>query len=241
LKKRCYMCSSIATTDEHVPPQAVFPKAKDFDTEPKVLRNLITVPSCDRHNTKKSGSDEYIAYAIIVHFQNNADVLPPLIRKMARASSRNSLAIRQLIDGATPVLFDGRETVAVKIDLICFHKSFEHMTKALYFNEFQSRWPFPIATVSSAFKFIDEPNARLGNTLVEQLGERCKRYFAPFDFNFKGQNPQYFKYQIMPLFTETGKELIMRLVFYEGLEVYTLSKEKWQPDELEIMRPTDST
>ena len=49
----CYMCDSIATTREHVPPKCLFPEKKDIGDD-IYRQNLITVPSCDKHNTSKS-------------------------------------------------------------------------------------------------------------------------------------------------------------------------------------------
>lgn len=50
-KKECYFCGKASTSSEHVPPKNLFP------TDPKYRYNLITVPSCDEHNSKKSDLD----------------------------------------------------------------------------------------------------------------------------------------------------------------------------------------
>jgi hypothetical protein len=50
----CYFCGDKATSKEHVPPKSFFPE------ESKCRLNLITVPSCDKHNNEKSETDEYI-------------------------------------------------------------------------------------------------------------------------------------------------------------------------------------
>ncbi|MDC5072991.1 hypothetical protein NRA08_18095, partial [Acinetobacter baumannii] len=63
LTNTCYMCDAEATTVEHVPPKCIFPESKDLSSADKLLdfrKQLITVPSCDDHNGKKSKDDEYL-------------------------------------------------------------------------------------------------------------------------------------------------------------------------------------
>jgi hypothetical protein len=52
------MCDAPTTSDEHVPPQCIFPK------DAKYRVNLIKVPSCDEHNSKKSKSDEFLKFVL---------------------------------------------------------------------------------------------------------------------------------------------------------------------------------
>jgi hypothetical protein len=56
-KKACAYCPAPATTDDHVPPKGLF--AKPYPT-------LITVPSCDGHNSGNSNDDEYFRLALTV-------------------------------------------------------------------------------------------------------------------------------------------------------------------------------
>lgn len=232
--KTCYMCDSAATSKEHIPPKAIFPKAKDMGFGANYLNNLITVPSCDKHNTKKSGDDEYLVYYIMCHYQNNPKILKPLIQKMARASSRKSKAITDLLKEPMLVSLNGQETGSVKIDVKRANKCFEQMARGLYLHEYGKKWIHEMGVTSPSLRFITERNASRGNYLLDQMQKQTARNFATFDF--KGENPQYFKYQIMPLFKEHGIELIIRLIFYEGMEVYVLSKEKWLAGELEIFK-----
>ena len=59
----CYMCTSAATSVEHVPPRCLFPEQKDLPIGVDLRKQLITVPSCDIHNSRKSKDDEYLFYA----------------------------------------------------------------------------------------------------------------------------------------------------------------------------------
>ncbi len=58
-EESCYYCGAKATSREHVPPLAIFPQQKDFDGI-DFRSNLITVPSCEIHNQKKSNDDEFL-------------------------------------------------------------------------------------------------------------------------------------------------------------------------------------
>ncbi|MCJ7519132.1 MAG: hypothetical protein MUO42_05610, partial [Anaerolineaceae bacterium] len=53
-KVTCYMCSSPAVSKEHVPPEVFFPESKDLPPDyPDMRKNLVTVPSCKKHNQEK--------------------------------------------------------------------------------------------------------------------------------------------------------------------------------------------
>lgn len=56
VRQFCYACENEATSVEHTPPKCIFPQLKDFPHK-NLRRNLITVPSCDRHNSAKSKDD----------------------------------------------------------------------------------------------------------------------------------------------------------------------------------------
>lgn len=56
LTKQCYACKNIATTREHVPPKCLFPDELGEDYR----INLITVPSCEKHNNSKCKDDEFL-------------------------------------------------------------------------------------------------------------------------------------------------------------------------------------
>jgi hypothetical protein len=54
-KPTCYMCDRDASSREHVPPAAFFPEQKESPDGKDYRRNLITVPSCSKHNYEKTG------------------------------------------------------------------------------------------------------------------------------------------------------------------------------------------
>lgn len=69
--RSCYFCNLPGTTDEHVPPRAIFPAQKDFPGENHRL-DLITVPSCTEHNSGKSDDDEFLLVSLAGIIGNNS-------------------------------------------------------------------------------------------------------------------------------------------------------------------------
>jgi hypothetical protein len=57
-KATCYMCELPEMSREHARPLCFFPEAQEFGRD--VRNNLITVPSCDAHNSAKSKDDEFL-------------------------------------------------------------------------------------------------------------------------------------------------------------------------------------
>jgi hypothetical protein len=63
----CYFCGNKATSNEHVPPKLMF---KGFDCD------SITVPSCNKHNSSKGGSDQAIVSAFLLPLDIGQDQFP---------------------------------------------------------------------------------------------------------------------------------------------------------------------
>ncbi|NQU04775.1 MAG: hypothetical protein HQ568_01680 [Calditrichaeota bacterium] len=57
-KETCYFCGAEASSREHVPPKCIFDTSKPHN-------NLITVPSCDEHNSGLSEDDEYLKWFLL--------------------------------------------------------------------------------------------------------------------------------------------------------------------------------
>ncbi len=54
--KICYWCGKLATSVEHFPPKGIFPSEH--------RKNLLTVPSCDEHNSANSKTDERFRFLL---------------------------------------------------------------------------------------------------------------------------------------------------------------------------------
>lgn len=82
----CYMCKKKGVTTEHVPPQCLFPEDKDLPVGVHLRRNLITVPSCVEHNSKKSKDDEYLLYTLVMNLPANGTAFQQFSTKVMQDS-----------------------------------------------------------------------------------------------------------------------------------------------------------
>jgi hypothetical protein len=123
VKKYCYCCNALATTREHVPPQCFFPKKKHLPVGSKnYRRELITVPSCERHNTERSHDDEYAAAVVVATVES--ELMSLIIeRKWLRAFKRNNSALWKTISSkSTPVrLVSNRNGLLIPEETLFFH------------------------------------------------------------------------------------------------------------------------
>jgi len=62
----CYYCGGKKNSREHLPPRQIF---KGFRVD------CMTVPSCDKHNTKKTGDDEVIVKSMLMALEKNGTSL----------------------------------------------------------------------------------------------------------------------------------------------------------------------
>jgi len=81
------MCASLATSREHTPPSCFFPEESAFGRD--LRKNLVTVPSCDHHNSKKSKDDEFFRAAILMATAQHSDAgRHQFFQKLLVASAR---------------------------------------------------------------------------------------------------------------------------------------------------------
>jgi hypothetical protein len=222
----CYMCDAAATSDEHVPPKCLFPEKKDLRSGADLRKQLITVPSCDVHNTHKSADDEYLLYALATMICSNAVAENHVRTKIFRAIKRNPSLLNKFAETQAPVMFEdptigiAQPTIAVRIDDQRFTSVLQKMSRALYFHHFKERWLNDVTVRPEFLLVIDPASARKYNEPVERLAALADYYFQ--DIAFNGANPDVFKYQVVD--GVKGVHKIMRLYFYEGSPVAVFFK-----------------
>ena len=133
-EKNCYICSDPSTSVEHVPPRCLFPEKKDLPPVIDLRKQLITVPSCDEHNTAKSQDDEYLLYLLLLNIPNNETAENHFFTKILRAVKRNPALIQKFAEKQLPVVAEDtitgemHQTVAVQIDEARLNNSLDHMS-----------------------------------------------------------------------------------------------------------------
>jgi len=110
----CYACPKPSTSREHVPPKNLFP--------PQFRSNLITVPSCDKHNSAKSGDDELFRHVIAAAEGTNElalEAYDPVIRSFERRPH----IVRTFMPELQPVITRQGETIGCRVDRKRFERS----------------------------------------------------------------------------------------------------------------------
>ena len=220
----CYFCGSAATSPEHVPPACLFPEKKDLDEGVDYRKNLITVPSCDEHNSHKSKDDEYVQLILVNGYFNNKAGQNHFSSKIVRAMSRRPALLAALYAGADPVTVDGVPTVAVTIDRERFNRALERIVQGLCVKFFGERWPKEFEIHTPVLLAMDEPDADKVNSLVTGLS---KSIIGCLDGVVKqGENQDIFWCQL--LVDKAKDRLLCRMVFYGGFDVFAISDPRLQ-------------
>ncbi len=214
---QCYMCENEVTTDEHVPPKCLFPEPKDLQDGKDYKINLITVPSCDDHNLKKSGDDEYLLFILASNVNSNSIAQKQYTTKIRRAM-KNRPTKFSIFRNPQPIQYRGVETAVFQIDKERINRQFDLIARGLYFKLFQEKChhnimitsPFTISVGDGKSKERNEASRKAVSSAKLFLEKKAKL----------GENPDVFYYQIKK---KTDGGFIMRMVFYGGVEVAALS------------------
>ncbi len=215
----CYYCGTAASSREHVPPKCLFPEDKDIADGVNYRKNLITVPSCDKHNSNKCKDDEYLQLIIVHGYFINTAGREHFNEKIVRALTRRPAILAALYANQHPVTVDAQPTVAVDIDRERFNNVLEHVCRGLFFYEFGDRWQEEIEIHTPLLLSMNDPDSDKVNQLVTNLSKAIIRELT--DCEKKGHNPEIFWYQMQ--INGAKKRLIIRMMFYEGFDVFAIS------------------
>ncbi len=211
------MCEKPATSHEHAPPKCIFPETRDLGQD--FRKNLISVPSCDVHNSSKSRDDEFLMISLAGIIGNNSIGYQHKLTKVDRALRRSS---NRLLDKA---LLKKNPTQTIKLsenrfieviwgtpDVERLNSCFNHIARALHYHHLN-------------YRFIGEVKAHLGylfhNDKNPQMWAEFIKDRSAIDLADKpliGSNPDVFYYQVTN-FDEFGL-FMMRLCFYGGIPIY---------------------
>jgi hypothetical protein len=206
------MCDERAVSDEHAPPKCFFPKVKDVGVN--LRSNLITVPSCDEHNSSKSRDDEYAMMFVVTHYETNSVARNQFSTKCIRAL-KHSRGLTSVVFKKPRKIRVGRQpSFAVTVDRARFDRVIEHTCRALFFHELRRKFTERLFVWSPAFR---HPNLE-PDTQESELGYHARQVLQSQPR--LGKNAQVFWYQI---FEKAGALTAFRLMFYEGCSVYAVA------------------
>ena len=205
--RECYMCDAAATSVEHVPPQCFFPEGR--------REGIITVPSCEKHNEANAKDVEYVRNVISTQHGTNgaaAEIFETSKRSLEHSPRLRTRTFRDL----RPVMVDGAETGAFRIDLPRHKRVMEAIAYALYFHDYgrKHRGDWRVFTPSFVYAgTVDrgEPDPWEGfRALIESV-----EYVA-----VPVPQPEVFKYGRLEL--DQG-QMIYRFEFYERIVVTAMT------------------
>lgn len=219
MSKTCYVCGAPATSREHCPPQCIFPAGKDVADSVSYRHNLITVPSFDEHNLRKSNDDEYLMMILVSHFGNNDLANQQMKTKVMRAWQRRPHIALTAVQNPQPARINGQETISFAVDLLRFTRAMELITRGLIFHTTGNPWVgfFRVWSPTMLPSRAESASSIMSTSKVIQ--QEMAKIFA--NQVFLGENPDVFKYQLhVPVPPEVHG--CARLVFYGGFEVAVL-------------------
>lgn len=212
--EQCYMCSEIGNTGEHVPPKCIFPEVKDIGQD--LRKDLIKVPSCVKHNSAKSGEDEFLLVFLTSYFLNNKIGYLHLRGKVSRTLARSAgKQIRELFldkEKLKKIKVDEKNSVISGTpDLKRLTNIFETIAYGIYRHHFNQNFAGEIKIYFESLIFQDANQKKINQFIVEKIIDEV-------DGEEKfGKNSEVFFYQISKKSDENV--LGLRMSFYENFNV----------------------
>jgi len=217
----CYMCDLPATGREHVPPKCFFPKPSDTPNGSDLRQNLITVPSCDFHNSAKSKDDEYLCFVVAFHVQNNPIGACSSAQRFLRALEKRPSMINIFKD-PFPVRVNGLPTIGFLADAGRVDRIFDHISRGIFFHHYGKKFSGSaiFSYPENFYLFKDSNRPDLEGIFTRHYGISVESIVSSDRY---GENQSAFYYQVAGQ-AEMGVVLI-RLVFFNGFIVDALLTE----------------
>jgi len=214
----CYMCPAAETSREHAPPQCLFPDAKEIGRD--LRRNLITVPSCDDHNSAKSKDDEFLRAVILFSAVSSSEVARhQFLGKLLRGAARNPHAYANFFTDAGTLAESSQH--ALRFERNRFDACIDHLVRAIFFHTFGTKWELPITVVSPNFHSAVSDDCAIPHQPTQKTVAVSKRFLE--GEQIRGENPDVFKYRVR-YDADTGL-FAFAACFYGFFEIYSASSQ----------------
>lgn len=210
----CYACERPSSSREHVPPKCLFPT----ELGKNLRKDLITVPSCDQHNGKKSDEDEFLLASLAGIIGCNDIGMLHKFTKVDRAIRRSGGRLLKKVLKTfeiKPHNLENGDLVDVawgKPDLERLHYCFELIGRGLYFHKQGERFNGKVICEVEYVPINDRGRSGYREFTVEQMQKEIATA------NVQGENPEVFQWVIGPRDKSGGR--CGKLVFYGNLSVY---------------------
>lgn len=211
----CYMCEAESSSREHAPPQCIFPEKKDTLDDTDYRKNLIKVPSCDKHNSTKSHHDEYLLHVLAGSYTSSSVGLNQFMTKSARAFNKAPAKRSWFTQRPEPVRIkrvedkDWEDGAVISVEGERLDLVLGNCARALYFHETAKKHTGPVQVITG-FTMYFSPG------MQEQIDiglSNARTYFD--DREKRGSNPEIFWYK----FDEGAHTATLLMTFYSSSEV----------------------
>lgn len=206
----CYMCYRNATSREHAPPRCLFPETKDTPDGANYRKNLVTVPSCEQHNSEKSHDDEYLLFVLSGSYTSSSVGLDQFLTKVRRAFEKRPGKAANFIRQSTRAQIkrvgqvDWEEGAQIIIDGMRVDKVLQNCARAIYYHHTGLKSLGSADALTSFAMYRDE------KTQVEVDVAFNLTAQAMATEPLYGENPEIFEYK----FKETESMIIFYFYFY---------------------------
>ncbi|MEL5451861.1 hypothetical protein PTR41_18505 [Serratia bockelmannii] len=223
--EKCYMCDSEGTTNEHVPPKCIFPEKKDIPDGEDYKKNLITVPSCEQHNTQKSKDDMYLLFFLAVNIISNELAQKQFGTKIMRAINRSPHVFTEFTKKSTPVILKAKDgeiihTTAIEIDRERFDSAIKHISHALYYHKFRKTFIGDIQVITSGLVDLSNEDSVEVNDKIQNLGQMVDKFLTSVPS--EGDNPEIFNYKLLK--EDEFQQVIIQMNFYCNFNVVSIMR-----------------
>lgn len=216
MKTHCYMCGADGSTREHVPPRCFFPKGVGH-------QELLTVPSCPKHNTAKSNDDQYVLAQICINAGLGENLAKQVfVRSIAPQLARSPAFAARIAQGSKTLPNGWRE---YPVDVERLDRFFDHLVHALVFAKYGRRLDSRQHRIAHHYLSLTSGNPSeqaQRDFLVRALGHLSSE-FAEFQQRFDAASVVEPVYEYR-LFAPAGTDasLTFRHFFYGVFEVVSL-------------------
>ena len=206
MPKKCYVCGADATSKEHVPPKCFFPEDSTY------RQQLITVPSCTKHNADTSADDEYVRNVISMCIGNNAVGFNQFKDKTVESFTDSIGLLKRTVGNSQRVLTSEGLTRAFEIDRNRFDRVMKKVGYGLFSNEFGVPWNRGLIVATRNIRTQNMSEDDFG-PLIEWAEENCP------PLPEQGRNPKVFQYTLVGS-KEDRENTSFRISFYENFVVW---------------------
>lgn len=197
------MCDRVAVTREHVPPKSFFPE--------RLRTNLITVPSCDAHNSDNSLDVEYVRNILSTqHGTNNAaaEVFEATKRSLDHSPKLRARTFRDL----KPIIVEGEETGAYPVDLKRHKRVMGAIAYALYFRDYGRKHLGEWQIFTPSFGYAATVHSGQTDPWANFRQLLDSGQYTPRPVS----HPEVFRYEVLEM---ENAQMMFRFVFYERVVV----------------------